>query len=112
MVLHSQVKIVVIQQSRMFLYVSDPISALYVCAWNFMQHGYDMEHIKNIPNRAKCAERCHNNAQCVGFEYYPVGNKDCYLTKTPWQTVAPANTGGRWSCEKKGGILYRLNLST
>ena len=76
---------------------------MYVCAWNWMQSGNDMEHIKHVPSRAKCAERCHNNAECVGFEYYPASNRDCYLTKATWQEVSPANTGSRWGCEKKEG---------
>ena len=73
-----------------------------------------MQHIKQIPNRRECAKKCHEHAECVGFEYYPAGNRDCYLTKKSWEDVAPANTGSRWSCEKKGGdylsLLFPLQL--
>ena len=75
-----------------------------------MQHGNDMQHIKQIPNRRECAKKCHEHAECVGFEYYPAGNRDCYLTKKSWEDVAPANTGSRWSCEKKGGDYLSLLL--
>ena len=96
-----------------FLYkktcISDPISQSYVCMWNWMQHGHDMKHLTQIPNRSKCARECYNNPECIGFEYYPAGNKDCYLSKTPWQKVQPANTGGKWSCEHKGGKLLFID---
>ena len=71
--------------------------------WNYYLNGYDMEHLTHIPTRAKCARECHNNAECIGFEYYPAGNRDCYLSKTPWQTVQPVAGGSRWGGEHKGG---------
>ena len=61
-------------------------------------------------SRAECAKKCHENAECIGFEYYPASNRDCYLTKTPWQTVQPANTGSRWGCEKKGGKIWNFEI--
>ena len=81
----------------------DPISKSYVCMWNHMQRDQKIKHLTHVGTRAKCARACYNNAECIGFEYYPAGNKDCYLSKTPWQTMQPVATGGRWSCEHKGG---------
>ena len=83
--------------------------------WNYMQRDNDMKHLTHIPTRAKCARECHNNAECIGFEYYPAGNRDCYLSKTPWQTVQPVGGGSRWGCEHKGGIFLsckRIGIGT
>ena len=89
---------------------SDPIIAQYVCMWNHQQSGYDMKHLTHIPSRASCARVCHDDAECIGFEYYPAGNRDCYLTKTPWQTVQPVANGGKWGCENKDGNQELLFL--
>ena len=84
-------------------FFSDPISALYLCMWNYYQRYYYIDHVKEIPSRVACATRCQDNPDCIAFEYYPTSTLDCYLSKTLWQETQPVSGGGRWMCQKKEG---------
>ena len=79
----------------------DEGSAAYVCMWGLAQKENDVAKSKEA-SRMECANICHKNSECVGFEYNPT-TKDCFLSKTSWREMTPTSLSNWWACEKKDG---------
>ena len=79
--------------------------------WGLAQNDNDIAKSKGT-SRMECAKTCHENAECIGFEYNP-STKDCYLSKSSWREVPPTSSSNWWVCEKKEGkweLLYVIKL--